>query len=222
MADRVRTTASAARYGFTDARAEAQLRAAGWWDDAGPVASATDVLSALSRTADPDLALRGLDRIREAGTTEWVPLAEQLCANRTFRGRLLSVLGTSSTLADFLAAHPEQWRSLTGDKCTDAACYREVLRAALLDDDGSVLTGRKAEQALKVAYRGQLLGIAAADLGHVVEAGLEHPRYAEVAVQLTELAEAALAAGLSVAEAEVGASAEGTLAIIAMGKCGGR
>jgi len=222
MADRARTTASAARYGFTDSRAEGQLRAAGWWDDAGPVATATDVLSALSRTADPDLALRGLDRIREADAAEWAELDERLRAHRTFRGRFLSVLGTSSALADFLAANPEQWRSLVGDKCTDSACYREALRTALLDDDGSVLTGLKAEQALKVAYRGQLLGIAAADLGHLVEAGLEHPSYAEVAAQLTELAEAALAAGLMVAETEARASAEGTLAIIAMGKCGGR
>ncbi|MEV7099229.1 bifunctional [glutamine synthetase] adenylyltransferase/[glutamine synthetase]-adenylyl-L-tyrosine phosphorylase [Amycolatopsis sp. NPDC051045] len=222
MADRARTTASAARYGFTDSRAEGQLRAAGWWADAGPVDAAADVLAALSRTADPDLALRGLDRIREADAAEWTDLEEELRAHRTFRGRFLSVLGTSSALADFLAAHPEQWRSLTADKCTDSACYREALRSALLGDDGSILTGLKAEQALKVAYRGQLLGIAAADLGHVVETGLEYPRYAEVAAQLTELAEAALAAGLLVAEAEAGASAGGTLAIIAMGKCGGR
>ncbi|MGW4065634.1 bifunctional [glutamine synthetase] adenylyltransferase/[glutamine synthetase]-adenylyl-L-tyrosine phosphorylase [Amycolatopsis sp. NPDC004747] len=222
MAERARTTASAARYGFTDARAEGQLRAAGWWADAGPVETAADVLAALSRTADPDLALRGLDRIREADAAEWTDLEAQLRTHRTFRGRFLSVLGTSSALADFLAANPEQWRSLTGDKCTDSACYREALRTALLDDDGSVVTGHKAEHALKIAYRGQLLGIAAADLGHVVEAGLEHPGYAEVAAQLTELAEAALAAGLLVAEAEARASAEGTLAIIAMGKCGGR
>ncbi|MEV4056163.1 bifunctional [glutamine synthetase] adenylyltransferase/[glutamine synthetase]-adenylyl-L-tyrosine phosphorylase [Amycolatopsis sp. NPDC049688] len=222
MADRARTTASAARYGFTDARAEGQLRAAGWWADAGPADAAADVLAALSRTADPDLALRGLDRIREADAGEWTALEEQLRAHRTFRGRLLSVLGTSSALADFLAANPGQWHALTADKCTDSACYREALRAALLRDDGSVLTGTEAEQALKVAYRGQLLGIAAADLGHLVEAGLEHPSYAEVAAQLTELAEAALAAGLGVAEAEAGTSAEGTLSIIAMGKCGGR
>ncbi|MBE1498417.1 glutamate-ammonia-ligase adenylyltransferase [Amycolatopsis lexingtonensis] len=222
MADRARTTASAARYGFTDPRAEGQLRAAGWWDDAGPVASATDVLVALSRTADPDLALRGLDRIREADDAEWTRLEERLRAHRTFRGRLLGVLGTSSALADFLAANPDQWHALTGDKCTDSACYREALRTALVRDDGSVLTGLEAEQALKVGYRGQLLGIAAADLGHLVEAGLEHPRYAEVAAQLTELAEAALAAGLVVAEAEVGKPAEGTLAVVAMGKCGGR
>ncbi|MEU4252797.1 bifunctional [glutamine synthetase] adenylyltransferase/[glutamine synthetase]-adenylyl-L-tyrosine phosphorylase [Amycolatopsis sp. NPDC026612] len=222
MADRARTTASAARYGFTDSRAEGRLRAAGWWADAGPVDAVADVLAALSRTADPDLALLSLDRIREADAAEWADLEQQLRTHRTFRGRFLSVLGTSSALADFLAAHPEQWRSLTGDKCTDSACYREALRAALLGDDGSVLVGLKAEQALKVAYRGQLLGIAAADLGHVVEAGLEHPGYAEVAAQLTELAEAALAAGLVVAEAEAGASVEGTLAVIAMGKCGGR
>ncbi|SFW92386.1 bifunctional [glutamine synthetase] adenylyltransferase/[glutamine synthetase]-adenylyl-L-tyrosine phosphorylase [Amycolatopsis australiensis] len=222
MADRARTTASAARYGFTDSRAESQLRAAGWWDDDGPVAAAADVLAALSRAADPDLALRGLDRVREADTAEWRRLEEQLRGHRTFRGRLLGVLGTSSALADFLAAHPAHWQSLTGDKCTDSACYRDALRTALLRDDDSVLTGLEAEQALKVAYRGQLLGIAAADLGHVVEPGLEHPRYAEVAAQLTELAEAALAAGLVVAEAEVGAEAAGRLSVIAMGKCGGR
>ncbi|SEF36577.1 glutamate-ammonia-ligase adenylyltransferase [Amycolatopsis pretoriensis] len=222
MADRARSTASAARYGFTDSRAEGQLRAAGWWDDGGPAVTATDVIAALSRAADPDLALRGIDRIREADDAEWTGLEEQLRANRTFRGRLFGVLGTSSALADFLAANPAQWQSLLGDKCTDSACYRENLRTALVRDDGSVLTGTEAEQALKIAYRGQLLGIAAADLGHLVEAGLEHPHYAEVAAQLTELAEAALAAGLVVAEAEVGASAEGALAIIAMGKCGGR
>lgn len=222
MADRARSTASAARYGFTDSRAEGQLRAAGWWDDDGPAETATDVIAALSRAADPDLALRGIDRIREADDAEWTRLDEQLRANRTFRGRLFGVLGTSSALADFLAANPAQWPSLLGDKCTDSACYRENLRTALVRDDGSVLTGTEAEQALKIAYRGQLLGIAAADLGHFVEAGLEHPHYAEVAAQLTELAEAALAAGLVVAEAEVGASAEGALAIIAMGKCGGR
>lgn len=222
MADLARTTASAARYGFTDSRAEGQLRAAGWWTDSGPVTAAADVLAALSRAADPDLALRGLDRIREADAAEWTRLEERLRAHRTFRGRLLGVLGTSSALADFLAANPERWHSLTEDKCTNSACYRETLRTSLLREDGSVRTGTEAEQALKVAYRAQLLGIAAADLGHLVEAGLEHPHYAEVAAQLTELAEAALAAGLVVAEAEVGASADGCLSVVAMGKCGGR
>ncbi len=219
MADRARSTASAARYGFTDARAEGQLRAAGWWDEAGPVAAAADVLSALSRAADPDLALRGLDRIREADEPGWRELDEQLRANRTFRGRLLGVLGTSSALADFIAANPAEWHTLTGT--TDAGQYLEILRERLTRD-GVIVTGYAAEQALRAAYRALLLGIAAADLGHLVEAGLERPAYSEVAAQLTALAEAALAAGLLVAEAEVGASAEGSLAVIAMGKTGGR
>ncbi|HKN53992.1 MAG TPA: bifunctional [glutamine synthetase] adenylyltransferase/[glutamine synthetase]-adenylyl-L-tyrosine phosphorylase, partial [Amycolatopsis sp.] len=222
MADRVRTTASAARYGFTDPRAEAQLRAAGWWDDAGPVATATDVLSALSRAADPDLALRGLDRLREADLAGWRELDQTLRSNRTFRGRLLGVLGTSSALADFLAANPPEWHTLAGDKSTHPERYAEGLRKRLLQEDGSLATGLAAEQALRAAYRGLLLGIAAADLGHLVEPGLEHPHYADVAGQLTDLADAALATALAVAEAEVGVSAEGTFAIIAMGKCGGR
>ena len=219
MADRARTTASAARYGFTDVRAEGQLRAAGWWDDAGPVAAAADVLSALSRTADPDLALRGLDWIREADQPGWRELDQELRANRTFRGRLLGVLGTSSALADFIAANPAEWRTLVGKESPDH--YLETLRERLTRD-GVIITGHAAEQALRAGYRALLLGIAAADLGHLVEAGLEQPHYAEVAAQLTTLAEAALAAGLLVAEAEIGASAEGSLAVIAMGKTGGR
>src|SRR6266540_3123331 len=177
MADRARTTASAARYGFTDVRAEGQLRAAGWWDDAGPIEPAADVLSALSRTADPDLALRGLDRIREPDERGWRELDQELRANRTFRGRLLGVLGTSSALADFVAAHPLEWRALTGKDSPDH--YLEKLRERLTSG-GAIVTGYAAEQALRAGYRALLLGIAAADLGHLVETGLEHPGYAEV------------------------------------------
>lgn len=221
MVERVRPTASAARYGFTDARADGQLRAAGWWTESGPDDSSADVLSALSRTADPDLALSGLDRIREADPEAWAELDQAVRANRTFRGRLLGVLGTSSALADFLAANPASWKTLAGGKSTDPDQY--VTR--LLDRvrrEGELLTGQEAEQALRAAYRESLLGIAAADLGHLVEPGLHQPPYAEVGAQLTTLAEAALKVGLAVAEAEVGAEAEGRLAVIAMGKCGGR
>ncbi|MFD9965187.1 bifunctional [glutamine synthetase] adenylyltransferase/[glutamine synthetase]-adenylyl-L-tyrosine phosphorylase [Amycolatopsis sp. NPDC058986] len=222
MADRARPTASAARYGFTDSRAEEQLRAAGWWDVTGPSAAAADVLSAFSRAADPDLALRGLDRIREADGAGWAELDQALRENRTFRGRLLGALGTSSALADFLAANPQAWHSLTGKKSTDPARYAELLLEKMRGPDGTLVTGPEAEQVLRSAYRELILGIAAADLGHLVEPGLEHPHYAEVASQLTRLAEAALIVGVAVAETEVGAKAEDTLAVIAMGKCGGR
>ena len=224
MAERARPTASAARYGFTDERADAQLRAAGWWSEAGPVDSGLDILHALSRCADPDLALRGLDRIREADKPGWTEMAEVLRTNRSFRGRLVGVLGTSSALADFLASSPQQWRRLTGKNVTTAADYD----AALLADvqagapDGETLTGVQAEQALRAGYRGLLLEIASVDLGHIVEPGLYRPPYAEAASQLTTLAEAALKAGLAVAHQEVDPPEGTELAVIAMGKTGGR
>ncbi|MFD8499905.1 bifunctional [glutamine synthetase] adenylyltransferase/[glutamine synthetase]-adenylyl-L-tyrosine phosphorylase [Amycolatopsis sp. NPDC059657] len=222
MADRARLTASAARYGFTDERAEGQLRAAGWWGASGPVEGAVDVLTALARAADPDLALRGLDRIREADEAGWAELAEALRAHRTFRGRLVAVLGTSSALADYLASHPAEWKRLTPEKPTRPEDYAGKLLAALDAGDGTVLVRAEAELALRVGYRGLLLEIAAADLGHLVEPGLAHPSYAEIAAQLSVAAEAALKAGMAVAEQEVRRADEAKLAVIAMGKCGGR
>ena len=224
MADRVRPTASAARYGFTDERADAQLRAAGWWGEAGPIDDSVEILVALSRCADPDLALRGLDRIREADAPGWAELADALRTNRALRGRLIGVLGTSSALADFLASNPQQWRRLTAKNVTTATAYD----AALLADvqagvpPEETLTGIQAEQALRAGYRGLLLEIASVDLGHIVEPELYWPPYAEVAGQLAILAEAALKAGLAVAAQEVGPTDGTELAVIAMGKTGGR
>jgi glutamate-ammonia-ligase adenylyltransferase len=223
MAERARPTASAARYGFTDERAEGQLRAAGWWGTTGPVEGSAEVLSALSRSADPDLALRGFDRIREADETGWSKLTAELVRNPELRGRLVGVLGTSSTLADFLANYPDQWRRLAGKDCTPSAEFGDVLLAAVRAGapDGETLTGLAAEQALRAGYRGLLLEIAARDLCHFIEPVLVHPPYAEVASGLTVLAEAALKAGIEVARQEVGPSPEVKLAVIAMGKCGG-
>ncbi|MBB4685940.1 bifunctional [glutamine synthetase] adenylyltransferase/[glutamine synthetase]-adenylyl-L-tyrosine phosphorylase [Amycolatopsis jiangsuensis] len=222
MAERARTASSAARYGFTDTRADSLLRAAGWWDAAGPVDDAFDVLTALSRAADPDLALLSFDRMREADEDGWAELERTLRQNRTFRGRLVSVLGMSTALADFLVANPGEWRCLVDNRCTVPENFTERLLERLRQDDGAYATGLAAEQALRAAYRGLLLGIAAGDLGHLVEPGLEQPPFREIASQLTVLAEAALTAGLAVAEQEVGAQAAGSLAVIAMGKTGGR
>ncbi|HVV14423.1 bifunctional [glutamine synthetase] adenylyltransferase/[glutamine synthetase]-adenylyl-L-tyrosine phosphorylase [Amycolatopsis sp.] len=226
MAEQARGTASPARYGFTDDRAETQLRAAGWWTNTGPDPASIDVLSALSRSADPDLALRELERIREAAPEGWTALADALCTDPALRGRLIGVLGTSSALADFLVGSPDEWKRLARDKCTETDCYADELLGALRPKAGSdaTLTNSAAEQALRAAYRGLLLEIAAADLGHIVERRLDRPPYAEVTRQLTALAEAALIAGLAVARTEhkVDDTHDARLAVIAMGKCGGR
>jgi glutamate-ammonia-ligase adenylyltransferase len=85
------------------------------------------------------------------------------------------------------------------------------------------LRGSAAVRALRMAYRGLLLEIAADDLGHLVEPHLAEPSFETVTGKLTGLAEAALRAALAVAWAEIRADPGDTrLAIIAMGKCGGR
>jgi glutamate-ammonia-ligase adenylyltransferase len=69
-----------------------------------------------------------------------------------------------------------------------------------------------------------LLEIAAEDLGHLVEPELPQPTYEMVAAALSDLAEAALRAALAVAAAELAGdeALDCSLAVIAMGKCGGR
>ncbi|WP_116051710.1 bifunctional [glutamine synthetase] adenylyltransferase/[glutamine synthetase]-adenylyl-L-tyrosine phosphorylase [Amycolatopsis palatopharyngis] len=221
MAERARATASAARFGFTEDRAEQLLRDAGWWSEAGPVPGSDALLTAFARSPDPDLALRGVDRVREADESAWPELAEQLRTNAVLRGRLLSVLGSSTALTDFLTGNPAEWRRIASPQLTRPEDYTHTLSAAVRDEDHA-LTGTEAEQALRIGYRGLLLEIAAADLGHLVERELEQPDYTRIAALLTELAEAALRAGLDVAAAEVDSAEEAQLAVIAMGKCGGR
>src|ERR1700742_3382570 len=102
MPDRPRSTPALARFGLTDERAESELRAAGWWETTGPTPGSEAILISLSRSPDPDLALRGLDRSREADPSGWADVAEALRVDRPLRGRLCAVLGTSTALADFL------------------------------------------------------------------------------------------------------------------------
>ncbi|SES35238.1 bifunctional [glutamine synthetase] adenylyltransferase/[glutamine synthetase]-adenylyl-L-tyrosine phosphorylase [Actinokineospora terrae] len=221
MADSARHISSAARFGLTDPRAEQDLRAAGLWGDAGP--RRETILSALSRSPDPDLALRGLDRIREADEDGWLVLRAELESDRRLRARLIAVLGSSTAFADFLTAHPDQWRRLDGGG-TAVEDYTAALYAAV-DATGDIPTaavrGHDAVRALKSAYRGLLMEVAADDLGHLVDSTLPRPDYDHVARQLSELAEAALRAALAVAWAETGGQSTARLAVIAMGKCGG-
>src|SRR5579883_188447 len=107
-----RFTPSPGRFGLTDEHAERELRAAGWWDSSGPTDAGLPVLGALSRSPDPDLALRSLDRLRESAEDEWPVLSGSLTADAGLRGRLIGVLGSSVALADYLVAHPEQWHRL--------------------------------------------------------------------------------------------------------------
>ncbi|MFF0123040.1 bifunctional [glutamine synthetase] adenylyltransferase/[glutamine synthetase]-adenylyl-L-tyrosine phosphorylase [Micromonospora arida] len=229
-----------ARYGFGTAEGDGGARAAdllgpeglGLWRPAEqePVdEAAAELLAALSRAADPDLALRQLHRIVEAegrtpagsaegrtspggaegrateGSAE-SPLLADLHNDPGLRRRLIAVLGASSALGDHLVAHPEHYRALR----TAPDGLAPTAEGRLEPTDGG-----NPVAALRTAYRLALLRIAAADL--TGGRGLEQTMAA-----LSALADATLSAAYEIAVAEL---AEGTerprLAVVAMGKCGG-
>ncbi len=219
---------SPGRLGLIEPTARADLAELGWNE-----AAAVDRLWALSRTADPDLALRALVRIRAANDEDWPQIDALLTTDTTFRGRLLATLGASDALGDHLVAEAGSWRLLTEPELPTAAQARtEMLNAvdAVPDPDAgggltfrAQLSGPEATGRLRVAYRNLVLRLAAHDLAPTVqdEPVLFLP---EVGRRLSELADAALTAALAVAVREVlgDKPLTGRLAVIAMGKGGAR
>ncbi|QRY60926.1 bifunctional [glutamine synthetase] adenylyltransferase/[glutamine synthetase]-adenylyl-L-tyrosine phosphorylase [Gordonia sp. PDNC005] len=221
---------SPGRLGLLDDTARADLATLGWSS-----AATVDLLWALSRAPDADLALRALVRLHDReGSGDWPQIDALLRSSKAFRGRLLSVLGGSDALADHVVAEPDAWRLLVDDEMPSA----EQSRSALLDSIGAVrvsgtsdddllfraaITGPDAVAALRRAYRDQILILAAHDLAATVE-NEEVLYLAEVGGRLADLADAALTAALAVAIAEVAGDSplETRLSVIAMGKCGAR
>ncbi|HET6911443.1 MAG TPA: bifunctional [glutamine synthetase] adenylyltransferase/[glutamine synthetase]-adenylyl-L-tyrosine phosphorylase [Mycobacteriales bacterium] len=206
--DRLQTEAARlARSGFTDPAAAVRALA-----DAGIYADAdTDVVAALAASADPDLAVVSLARLVSA-LADPAGLQAALRDDETFRHRLFAVLGASAELGGHLARHSEHWTVLADDAVATSRPSRLGLRHALLSAVAEKI-GPAARDALRVAYRRALLVLAARDL----DGGLD---VADVAGELADLAEATLAAALDIAVREHPTAAR--VAVIGMGKCGGR
>ncbi len=217
-----------ARLGFAEPDRAAKL-----FDDkvlAGFVDPLDDVFhdglpDALSRAADPDLALLGLVRVIESlgesagsrvdGNDDAGALLAALRRPGPARDRLVAVLGSSRALIDHLTAHPGHWRCVAEAEPPTAHGLRTGLVAAVSPEERGTHT---AYDALRIAYRRELLGIAALDLTSP-EPVASLPGTAE---QLAWLAEAALEAALVVAREEFGPGHEDCrLAVIGMGKTGG-
>jgi glutamate-ammonia-ligase adenylyltransferase len=207
-----------------------------------PVASDA-LLSALADSPDPDLALFGLVRLVESlaavgpvAAPSLAALRSALAADEMVRTRLFAVLGASVALGDHLARHPEHWVVLReegtpgwdddiGDplEAEPEALRAELLRAVGADPDAAVpiatLGLEAGTDALRVAYYRRLLSLAGRDLAaadplSVVQA---------VARELADLAAAALETALALARADLApGSEECRIAVIGMGKCGGR
>ena len=231
-----------ARYGFADNNgvpAGDLLGPAGLrlWDGdvQEPVdLDAAELIQALSRAADPSLALRQLHRLVESAgraaahangsgmsrmgpdNPATVAILDALRRDAGLRRRLLSVLGASSALGDHLVANPGDWRILATGK-TGLPPNAEGHLAVPSDLDGvdSLGEGPPTVASLRRAYRMSLLRIAAADL--TGGRGLEPTMAA-----LSRLADETLAAAYAIAVAELpGGTPEPRLAVVAMGKCGG-
>jgi glutamate-ammonia-ligase adenylyltransferase len=225
---RGRVTVSPARYGLTRKGAVDDLTLLGAWTDQGAAADDVPLLDALSRTADPDLALNTLVRLRGC-VDDWPLLHGMLQGDAAFRGRLLGVLGGSRALGDALAASPDFWRVLTVERMERPAEPTErMLLAVGADPHAASPRARGGERAcaaaLRSAYREMLCQVAAGDLGQLVEPSVPQVSYREVTGALTGLAEATLRAALAVSVTETLGQADSPcrLAVIAMGKCGAR
>ncbi|MEC3915875.1 bifunctional [glutamine synthetase] adenylyltransferase/[glutamine synthetase]-adenylyl-L-tyrosine phosphorylase [Nocardia sp. CDC160] len=217
------------RLGLLEPSAAASLRELAW-DNVDSV----PLLWALSRSPDADLALLTLIRLREQLGSDWAALDSELRRNTSLRGRLFALIGSSSAFADHLVADPLAWQLLKRPRLPG----RDELLASLLEvvkaepeigpHGGPMLfraqvAGPEAIALLRKRYRDQLMLLAAIDLAATVENEPVLP-YQEVGQHLTDLADAALTAALSVAVARVCVDREVPvrLAVIAMGKCGAR
>ncbi len=217
------------RAGFSDLTRSGSL-----WEDPAFAAVLPDdadgVLGALGETADPDLAL--LQLVRLAATPAAPALATLLAApdgDDTGRRRLLAVLGASEALGDEVVRRPDLLDRLAehGVGVDPGEVRAELLTAvgATPSDPDPVAGGtwpddgaRSATDALRRAYRARLLSIAADDLTAVEPLGI----LPTVAAALADLASAALEAALAVARAQHPEHGLVRLAVIGMGKTGGR
>lgn len=199
-----------ARRGFGDARRAESLLADPVLEPLSDVQ--LPLLAALSRSADPDQALLGLVRLMEARQDD--DLVTALRDEEVARDRVIGALGISSALVDHLVAHPSQWRDAVEAREMTPEERTEVLLAEIADH-GDL----DPQDALRVGYRRQLLGIAARDVTS------EDPvaDLPDIARALADLAGSALEGAVRIALDEQGEGRHGVrFAVIGMGKAGGR
>ncbi|MEU4197670.1 bifunctional [glutamine synthetase] adenylyltransferase/[glutamine synthetase]-adenylyl-L-tyrosine phosphorylase [Kribbella sp. NPDC026611] len=207
-----------ARLGFADPhRAGVRLEELDRLDAQSPIVT-EQLITTLSESADPDLALLGLCGMAESlhrHEYDVSAFARTLEMDDDFRRRLVYVLGASEALGRHLAVHPRHWYDLADPALAGTRPSPDDVAALL----ATAVDAEHPVDALRVEYRRLLLRLAARDLaeGLLVD---------EVAAVLADLAGGALETALRIARNEYfaahPAAADCRLAIIAMGKCGGR
>ena len=159
----------------------------------------------IAGVASPDTALGSLADIADSyGSAELLAL---LAGDDELRQRLLIVLGTSQALGEFLARHPEYLTDLGAEELS-----RTALRLA---DQRRQMASATSPDELRVHYHRKLLHIATRDLTALTT-------FEESSAEIADLAVATLGAALAIARKDEDDDALCRLAIIAMGKTGGR
>lgn len=207
------------RLGLVELTARDDLDRLGWNTD-----DYVELLWSLSRAPDADAALKALVRLADELGPDWAELNQALLTDKALRGRLFSVLGGSLALGDHLAARPQSWRLLTGPATLPGVDeLRRTFVAEAEKATENATDTRSACLGLQALYRDHLLVLAGLDLAPTVE---NEPvlQFSTVGAHLSDLADAALAAALTVAVHRV--CGEDTpapvISVIAMGKCGAR
>lgn len=195
-----------ARLGFVDLeRAAARLESL-----ARPA-----VVPTFAVAADPDAALEHVLRLAERAPDA----VDRVLGDGAAAAHFIRVLGASDGLAAFLHRRPEELLTLLDP--IGPPLSADGYRAELLEAIGDA-GGEQARVAMRVRYRRMLLRLAAWDLAQ--PSGLDAVE--RVAGALSDLAGAALEAALVIARRDAPfppASVERTrVAVIAMGKAGGR
>ncbi len=189
-----------ARLGVSDAqRISAGLADVSWWS--------ADLLDDVAAAADPGQVLRAalaLDEVSPDG------IARVAASERAWR-RFALTTGVSVALSEHLARHPEHLEILFED--TQPPGAREIREQMV---SAAAAAGEAAADTLRVEHRGAVLRIAIADVAHGAS-------FEVTSLRLSELADAVIEGALTAARAQLPPGApECRLAIIGMGKCGGR
>jgi glutamate-ammonia-ligase adenylyltransferase len=189
-----------ARLGVPDAqRTGAALQDVPWWEP--------DLLDEVGAAADPGQVVRTALDLHVAAPQRIAAVA----ADPRARRRFALITGVSVALAEHLVRHPEHLEILFEDVPPPGPHeLRDRIVAAVAG------AGTGAADALRVAHKAALLRIAIADVAHAAS-------FEVTALRLSELADAVLSGALAAAYEQLPDGApQARLAIIGMGKCGGR
>ncbi|MCI2199091.1 MAG: bifunctional [glutamine synthetase] adenylyltransferase/[glutamine synthetase]-adenylyl-L-tyrosine phosphorylase [Ancrocorticia sp.] len=218
------------RVGFVDPiRAESLLA-----DSLLQLLNVADHVEDFSKVPDPDACVLALLRLTESCRAQGMEDQLEAIMNSagagngaTARQRLLSLLGMSSALGDFLITHPQRVREVEGLSQTIIRTTIDAERAAALravgadpDSDFPVatLSGGSGINALRANYFTRICAIAEADLTASDPLAL----MPAVGGALSDVVAGALEAALAVARTQIEGAENVGLTIVAMGKTGAR